>query len=70
MNYSQFLFCMLLGAHNDSFSKLPYDIMYERYKYLYVEYSASEYNDMHTNEYECMENFIKDRDIPGMKFEE
>lgn len=63
MDYSEFLFCMLLREYSDVFNAMPYDEMYDTYKPLYEEYEESVFNDSNDSEYDCMVAFLQSKDI-------
>ncbi len=58
-NYSFFLFTMLILPHMPK--DLEYDVLYDLIVNQYDKYVISEYNDLYRNEYECMEDFIKNK---------
>lgn len=70
MTYNEFLFTQLLSCYNEDFSKLPYDVMYEKGKELYQDFENSEYNNETVSEYDCIESYLKENDFESKEFDQ
>ncbi len=63
MIYSQYLFACLLKEFDKEFSELEYDIQYDVAIGEYEEFENSDYNNVEKPEYECMVEYIKDKQL-------
>ena len=61
MNYSQFLFSELLLTYTKWFKDLPYDLKFSTALSEYEKYDKSSFNDSNKGEYQCIEDYIKDK---------
>jgi transcriptional regulator with XRE-family HTH domain len=61
IDYSKFLFAMLLkDTTTDEYETMEYDRLFVKAQELYVGYDASEYNNSHEPEYECMISYLQE----------
>lgn len=63
MNYNQYLFASLLKELDKEFSELEYDIQFDVAIAEYEEFENSDYNDVERPEYECIVEYLKDKQL-------
>ena len=65
MSYTFFLFLKLVDAYYPNFivdeEDVPYDVQYSKYSDLHYEFMNSKFNNNNKSAYECIEEFIIDR---------
>lgn len=61
MDYSMYLFSNLIKFYDKEFADACYDEQWDDLPSLYDEYDKSKFNVDTKGEYECMENFLKDK---------
>ena len=61
MTYNQYLFCSLLKIYDPTFEKLEYDLQYKLGINQYKEFENSEFNISNKSEYDCIEDYLKDK---------
>ena len=61
MNYNQYLFSCLLKIYSLEFEQLEYDLQYEKVFELYKEFEDSKFNIYTKGEYDCIEDYLKDK---------
>ena len=69
LTYSEYLFGELLALRNPVYKNMEYDKRFDLIPILYMDFASTPYNFAEKSEYDCILDYLKDKDWTGTVLE-